>query len=631
MPVIDSPEGRIFSADPLGVEEQGPFYDEGVEAAGQQELDALLSEMSTFLSNAFQQYDGSSLRKEVLETAKEAREAYRQKAEDTNFPWPSASNMITPLTRVAVDELEPRLVQSLVGREPYLRVKHYPGASTKEQANDTEDYINYVLSKEVKLFVVTSKMIHKTLLDGTVFPMPYWVRSDSPPFDGPKVMLVPLEHVWMADDVDDEDWEEATVFRYVDEFTPEQLLARAQQEEGWIQSNLPAVATGDKELTGEQELRAVTKEEVTETAKTLEAFFTYGGQRWIALLDKDSFKILRLRLQSSVSGANIKPVRRFCLFREEGVSWGDSIYDAVRGVQEGMDGMWNRCVNSADITMTPWGFYKKGLSGAQTRLQIHPGALFASDDPQAYSFPNLGMFKPTEFVPLIQIYQTFWQRLTVSDFMQGMESELAGKKGTTATGTLAIIQEGKIKNEYRGTLAQFSFLDLMLVIYNMIAENMPQEDVQPVTGKPVLQMTLAQAYQFDLGPSTATANRFVDRKETEDFMMVMQPFMSLLNPIALLNDILRSYGKRPEEYIDPELNQIVQQYLAIKENTKALVAMGIPEQVAQQLSQKGITPDNVQQYFERVGEEHGKAAAEASLPNGGVPPSEQGEPAEAGS
>jgi len=617
MPIIESPDGRIVSADPLGVEAESPFYDDQADQGGDQaeQVRQLLEEMSAFLEKAFLQYDGSSLRKEVIDTAKDSRTAYRQKTTPTNWPWPDASNMITPLTRVAVDEIEPRLVNSLVGREPYLRVTHRPGLSAKEQAQDVEDYVNYVLSEELKLFPQTSKLVHKALLDGTVFPLIYWVRQDSPPFDGPKMMLISLEHVWLADDVDDEDWEAATVFRYVDEYTVDELKARAESgEAGWIIDNLDSIGTSEKVRTGEQEIRETSQEEVIETAKTLEAYFTFGAGKWVALIDKDSFKILRLRPQSQVFGADIKPLRRFCVIREEGVSWGDTVFDIVRGVQEGSDAMWNRCVNSADITMTPWGFYKRGMSGAQTVLQVYPGALIPTDDPSAYTFPNLGGFKPSEFVPLIQIYQTFWQRLTTSDYMQGLESQLTGKKGSTATGTLAILQEGKIKHEYRGTLLQYSFLELMVVIYNFIAENMPQQDVLAITGKPVLQIALSYSYQFGLGPSSVTANRFVDRKETEDFMMVMQPFMSLLNPMALLNDILRSYGKRPEDYIDPELNQLVQQYLAIKENTKQLVAMGLPEEMAKQLSQQGITPDNVQSFVERLGEEHGRQTAEASFP-----------------
>lgn len=296
MPVLDTPEGRIFSADPdpLGVEAPAPQFQDGSEVDQEKELTQLLEEMSRFLSDAFAQYDGSTLRKEVLDTAKESRKAYRQKSDGTNFPWPEASDMITPLTRVAVDELEPRLVQSLVGREPYLIVTHRPGASEKEQAQDVEDYINYVFKDEVRLFTITSKMVHKALLDGTVFPLVHWVRQNMPAFDGPRVALVPLEHVWLADDIDDEDWETATIFRYVDEFTVEELQARAQGGEvGWIEENLRAISTSNKELTKEQELRNVTQDEVIETAKTLEAYYNFGGENWIALLDKDSFKIGR--------------------------------------------------------------------------------------------------------------------------------------------------------------------------------------------------------------------------------------------------------------------------------------------------------------------------------------------------
>jgi hypothetical protein len=651
MPPIGGPDpmgdlglGMDFAPEELEEEPSGP---------DPQEMKKFLEDLSLFLKDIHDQYDKSLLRKQVLQDIEDSRRSYAQKTDETNFPWPGASNMVTPLTRIAVDENEPRLVASIVGRQPYLKVAHRPGATSKEEANAVEDYINYVLEEEVRLYPLASKLVHKMLLDGTVFPLVRWERktvpikrrdergqstvTEEPVFDGPQVTLISAEHVWLPDDVDDEDWEDVPVFRFVREFTEKELLSRAEQEEGWILENLKATSTEPLRTT-EQILKDATseEEEPAELRKvsTLEAFLPFEGENLVVLVDRETFKVLRLRQQFEVFGANRKPIRRVCLFREEGVSWGEPIYNVIRGLQDGTDAMWNRCVNSADITMTPWGFVKRGISGGtRSRLRIYPGRLFEVDDPAAYNFPNLGMFKPTEFVPLLSMYKMFYEKsINIADYNQGMESSISGKKGSTATGTLAILQEGKVKHEYRGSLLQYTFLDLLLCIYDFTVDNMPQTDVMPVTGQQVLRMSLTKDYTFGLGPSTVTANRFVDRKETEDFMMVMTPYMSMLNPMTILGDILRSYGKRPDEYIDPELNQIVQQYLVRKENIKALAAMGIPEDVATQLADQGVTPKNVGEFVKQLGEQHGQMAIQgssgsASGSNEGAPVEQGGQPA----
>ena len=646
MPIFDSPDMRVFDPNPEG---QLPLFEDEQPQTFEPEVEDQmdLEEMTKVIEELFNQFDSSQLRSDVLDEIESSRESYAQKTVGTDFPWPNASNMVTPLTRIAVDEMEPRLVASVAGREPFLRVENFPGASTMEEAMAVETYINYVLDKEVKIYPLVSKMTHKMLLDGTIFTLGYWNREEKNimqmtqggqkmemnevVFDGPQVSIISAEHVWMPDDVDDEDWEHVPVIRYVQEYYLKDLIGRAQTEEGWVLENLDSVGTTSRVLTKAQELEDVSEDDDIEEIEKItcyEAYLpNYGGmgEDLIVLVDKDSFKVLRLRRQVEVFGANRKPIRRHTIYREEGTSWGWPVYTTIKGIQEGMDAMWNRCVNSADITMTPWGFYKQGVAGTtMSRLRIMPGSLFPADDPSAYVFPNLGMFKPTEFVPLIQIYQAMFEKSTnVSDFTQGMESQIAGKRGSTATGTLAILQEGKVKHEYRGTLFQHQFLELLIQIYDLVADNMPQEDIYPVTGSQVLNITLSKDYRFSLGPSTVTANRFVDRKEVEDMMMVMQPFMSLINPMTPIKKLLHTYGERAEDWIDPELNKIVQQYMMRKQNIQALTQMGIPEQVAAQLTDQGITPDNVEEYVKQIGEEGGEAAGTASV--GGLPPGQQGQ------
>ena len=295
--------------------------------------------------------------------------------------------------------------------------------------------------------------------------------------------------------------------------------------------------------------------------------------------------------------------------KRRGLSWGYPLYTLIAGIQLGVDAMWNRCINSADITMTPWGFIKRGMSGLlKNKMEIYPGNLIEVDNPEAINFPNLTMFQPNQFIPLIMQYISFFERtLNVSDFMQGRESALVGKKGSTATGTLAILQEGKIKFEYRGSLTDIEFVELFKNIHDLCLSHMPIEEQVKITGAPIKQYSSTEEYIFELAGSDLVSNRFVDRQETESFVQTMQPFMSLLNPHTIITDILTSYEKEPKDYIDPQLAQMIQHYMEVKNNTQQMVAMGIPEEIAQQAAQQGITPENAQTFMKELGKQSAEA------------------------
>ena len=658
---ILAPDMRLYTGEALpdqmelelpGRTEQAEYMRQRLEALGKH------------IQDLFNRFDASQTRKEVLDTVKKSRRAYEQTEEKTNWPWPEASNMVVPLTTIAIDEVEPRLVAAVIGREPYIKARHHPGLSTKDEAELVTKYDNYVLRQKIKVDELVPRTIHELLLDGTVFPLLSWRRDRRKvkithfdpmsggvvkevagdqvqfkqevqtriTFEGPSVELVPVDYVWMPDDIDDDDWEKQPVIRYVGEYTANELRRRqARGEQGWIlpsDDELTAMVSDTKMKTVQQEEDKVADwyQDLPVKDKPLECLEAYldydlleAGEpdQLIVMVSKADFKVLRVREQIDVFDANIKPLRRLRVFQKSKISWGKPLYSIIAGIQNGTDAMWNRCINSADIVMTPWGFVKRGMSGMRkNRLMISPGVLFEVDDPEAYNFPNLSAFDPTRFVPLILHYLGFFEKsINVTDFMQGRESELAGKKGTTATGTLAILQEGKVKHEYRGGRSRNQFLELFVNIHDLVAANMPEQEMVAVAGQPIQKYVMSKDFSFELIGSDVVANRFVDRKENEDFVMTITPFKDLVNPMALLKDILYSYNKRPEEYIDPELNQVVTQFLQQRAMLREFQQMGLTPEAAKQAMAMGATPDNVQEMLKKTGGV--VAAAEMSPPEEG--------------
>lgn len=633
MPILESPVGRVYN----NSEEQPSEFD--MEKA-LSDTEKWLKDLARYVEDLHGAYDGSATRKKILDLVAQSRRAYYTEPETTNFPWDEASNMITPLTTMGVDELEPRLVSAVIGREPYIKAIHTKQTS-KEEAQAVTDFDNYILDHKIKVKELVPAMIHEQLLDGTIYPLLSWDTEEKQirrwginqetgmpeKQDGisvrekPTVTLVPVEFVWHADDIDDEEWEEKPVIRYIGELTVGEIQRRAEKEEGWhIPEDLSKYNTSTKtHKTYQQESEETgdynwVYEESFRPLEFYEAYLNYPGldgneEKWIVLLEVSSFDVFRIRPQIDTNDENIKPLRRMRFLKRKGISWGYPLYTLIAGIQLGMDAMWNRCVNSADITMTPWGFIKRNASGLRdSAIEVYPGNLIEIDNPEAVNFPNLSAFQPAQFVPLIMQYVSFFERtLNVSDFIQGRESQLTGKKGSTATGTLAILQEGKVKFEYRGGLIHNEYLRFFLDIHDLCVTHMPFEEMVKICGQPIINYSSSEDFQFLLVGSDLTSNRFVDRQETESLMASIGPFMELLNPMTVVSDLLISYNKPPEDYINPELMQLVMQWLTVQRNTKAIAAMGIPPEIAAQLAQQGATPETVGEFAKQLGKEVGKA------------------------
>ncbi len=630
-----------LSPEELSPEEFSPDLNPSIEEI-KETAEKYLNDLGNYIESLYAAFDGSPVRKKILDLVRDSRRAYYTEQETTNFPWKNASNMITPLTTMGVDEVEPRLAAAVIGREPLIKAKECLGTSTPEEAALITKFDNFILTHRIPMKKLVPEMIHEQLLDGTIYPLVSWETSSkkarrmipdptSPnglsktvielSTSGPQLSLVPVDFVWHADDIDDEDWEDADVIRYVGSMTVDDLRKRASIEDGWfLPEDLTRYETSVRHhKTIQQETEGAQSYDYDKVPgrrpiEFYEAFINYPSfetgaiTKLIVLVEVHSFEVFRIREQIDVIDENVKPLRRIRFLKRRGISWGYPLYTLIAGIQLGIDAMWNRCINSADITMTPWGFIKRGMSGLRkSRMEVFPGNLVEIDNPEAINFPNLSMFQPNQFVPLILQYVSFFERtLNVNDFMQGRESQIVGKKGSTATGTLAILQEGKVKFEYRGGQTHIEYLDLFKIIHDLCVSNMPIEDMIKICGQPITKYSSEEEYIFLLTGSDLTSNRFVDRQETESFMATMQPFWQLINPMTMLQDVLESYQKEPQYYINPELAQIVQQWMMVKQNEEAMTQLGLPPEIAKQAAQAGFTPENVEVFIKQLGKEIGK-------------------------
>lgn len=131
-------------------------------------------EFQHFVDYCFKHVDAceeSEYRGDKIELIRKAWMAYKQKADNANFPWKDASNTVLPLVTITSDNLEPRLVSNLVGKEPYARLEMDGITQQPDEVKIIEDWFNQELKHTVKIDSVARNVCKKAALEGTMYPV----------------------------------------------------------------------------------------------------------------------------------------------------------------------------------------------------------------------------------------------------------------------------------------------------------------------------------------------------------------------------------------------------------------------------------------------------------------------------
>ena len=125
-----------------------------------------------FVDHCFDQIDkikDSEYRALKLANIEAAHRVYRQIEPSENKHWKGESKVVLPLLTITVDNIEPRLVAGLVGKQPYVQFEMDGMTEKDETTLIIEDFFNQELKHTVNVERVASTIVHKALLEGTVF------------------------------------------------------------------------------------------------------------------------------------------------------------------------------------------------------------------------------------------------------------------------------------------------------------------------------------------------------------------------------------------------------------------------------------------------------------------------------
>lgn len=406
---------------------------------------------------------------------------------------------------------------------------------------------------------------------------PLFKQTQEVVFEGGRVDIIPFNDVLIPDNVDD--MEKAPVFRVVRP-TYAELMRDASSKKGYIQKNIGKwlcdeqidtdIPKEDQSATQqisnikvdakkkipcyECYVRYIPKDDDQEDEKETEDFTEH---RLLALIAKDSGIILRILPLIDVNFTNKHLIKRLRLFPKKGKSYGTSIYGKIKAIQEGATKTFNTAINVAEVTMIPWFLFTDatGLDKHQGGIELAAGKGIPVDSIEGLYFPRFSI-NPDQILKWIDLWVSFWERLiSIGDLQVGR----SGSKDTTATETMAVIQEGNIKHNYQSASIQDDFVEIIRTLYDMYYQHMPLDKTFLWNGQqvPVNRASMKRKYKFKLTGSTDLSNKLIERKEKETFHAFALSDPNI-NPLKASEELIKSYGYTDiKQWISPGIQGIV--------------------------------------------------------------------------
>jgi hypothetical protein len=421
-------------------------------------------------------------------------------------------------------------------------------------------------------------------------------------FEGGRCQLIPFHDVFIMDDVDD--WEKACVVRKVRP-TYSELINDSKNKKGYINVGpwLYDAATRDRlgaeDVSPTQQFEGVA-EHGKKTIECIECSLSYiyneddteekdntntEEERIVVQIALDSKVIVRIVRLREIYHKNQHLLKRMRMFKEEGKSYGTGWAAKLSAIQKGASKTFNMAINIAEITMIPWFFFteKTGMKARyKDGLKLQIGKGFPIDDVTGLYFPKFSI-NPDQMFNWINLWVSFWEKLvSIGNNQIGLNND----KTTTATESLAVIQEGNIKHNYQSTGIKDDFLEVLRCIYDLYYQHMPYDKTFNWNGEDVAvpRANMRRIKKFRLTGSTEQSNKLIERSEKESFYEKSAGDPNI-NPVKRAEELVKAYGHQDTgEWINPAIGSIVEKIMTIPGADQAVSELlaGIEQQLMQE-------------------------------------------------
>jgi hypothetical protein len=373
------------------------------------------------------------------------------------FPWRGAANLVIPTIGITVDAIVARIVNTVFGVEPFWSIR--PTGSSPEyiqMARSVEPHMEWSRKNEYDLYsAVKSNAIETTQL-GWSWLKVVWEQDTHREWDPtkksyqdrvvrrPNVIYLPVTDVMRQVGIDNEEQAEWIGQRV-------QLTDGALAWKGYEQVYEDVDEVMDRKDTDLPEYRVngvmQTDKPFVEKLNTFyEIWIDFPLQRkkgvpisLVVTYHRPTKKIMRAIYNPSMYGIRPFYKTRFIEFRgQKGRGFG--ISDQIKYMQDELSTIHNQQLDNSTIANTRWFLGRKNAVKADTR--IWPGRFLTVPDPERdVKAMQLGEVYNSMRALEVSVMSYMERRSGVSDYSLGRESSVLGDRAT-ATGTLAIIQEG---------------------------------------------------------------------------------------------------------------------------------------------------------------------------------------------
>lgn len=368
------------------------------------------------------------------------------------FPWPGAANLVIPLIGVVTDSIVARIVNTVFSVDPFWTINPLH-KDMVDMAKPTQDFIEWSRKVEMDIYPEVKSACLEVVRDGHSWIKTYWDLNISRYFDGNryqnrKITRPVFKHILLND-----------IVRQVgieDEMQAEWIAHRVRFTDGQLRWR----AAG-KQIIGGEDLENILKQKDdtleyihrgTPSEGTLTKFNTMYEMhidfplkserdlpsRIVVLFHYPSKTVMRCIHNPLFYHES--PFTKLRFVEKKGKSDGLGIVEMLRGMQAELSTIHCQQLDNATLANTRFFLGKKNV--VRDTLRIWPGRVVTVNNPKEDLIPmQLGEVYNSMQALEISVLSFAERRSGVSDYTLGRESSVVGNR-STATGTLAIIQEG---------------------------------------------------------------------------------------------------------------------------------------------------------------------------------------------
>lgn len=540
-----------------------------------------------------------------------AHDLFEGKREPKNHPWIGASNIHVPMVASHVVAIHARFMTTLFAPEPFWRVRA-KDPEFKDFADDATEYMDWARQNLFDWYTAVRDFSLDAINPGLGILKLTWerlkgktycyndkyeiVENDEIISDKPKVESIPPnKFVWPAgyDNIQTCPW-----IAHIIEYTPGELKRLGAS--GYFQKDGVKKAIWGEQVNDERDNIDVRRDEhegVFPSGKpTIKVFDVWG--RWDVNGDgiEEEMNVVFEAVTGTILRCNPNPYfhqkRPFVIGRLEPRAHrmaGLSIADQIGDLNEEANTVHNQTVDATTVSICQMFGVRAGSPAEAALDRIHPGKKIPYTMETDIREISMGPLKTNSF-SLEELARIYAERRTgISDFSMGREPN-PSRRGT-ATGTLAIIQEGNKKFDFQIRDMRQALGEAGMMLLSMMQQMNPEGIMQKVLGADASDLKLLQlsfpkkpldtVVSIEVTAGTSTINRQVQRQDALSLFQLMMnfyqqalqmgqllatpglppPFIHLATQIAsgskaLMAEILQSFEERREEELIPDLEEI---------------------------------------------------------------------------